>query len=396
MVSLRETSFVVSVNPRRRSLQKRWFMAAGLPVPRAVEPICPAVSTRVGEPRGYSGLALNVVELLLGAMRSGQEAVLLFEDDAVPRPDAELLLRELLLREPLPTDCGILCLGDINGASRWRGRQTRLMADCGAVYTPLVPRVAENKGSHAVWVRRGAFLPLVQAIIENGVTDLALSRIQRYGPLRAYGLFRSPLFLQLRDATDGPRFLAAEAYAEDPAAAEQDFPVPEATSLLRPDVGHAEHFFIMSNATRRQADKLPHRDDAVAVFLTRAVEADSFAEWRRVLLCRQNVRRPGEWFLPHGQELRVADYWEDALLPTDAETERAFGWFADYKRETGRTPSTGWVAWKLLREFYPQAQVTLVDFDPAGDIGTYKWPGHDWAREAADYAAAGAEILHTI
>ena len=99
---------------------------------------------------------------------------------------------------------------------------------------------------------------------------------------------------------------------------------------------------------------------------------------------------------PGRRTVRVDRGCVSALLPTDAETERAFGWFADYKRETGLVPSTGWVAWKLLREFYPQAQVVLVDFDPAGDIGTYKWPGHDWAREAADYAAAGAEILHTI
>lgn len=128
------------------------------------------------------------------------------------RADAQGELDRLLEEHPLPADCGILALGDINGVSRYRGVQTLLLPDCAEVYTRLEPGRAENKGSHALVVLRKAFLAYAQAIVENGVTDCATSRIGRYGDLAAYGLFRHPLFTQHKFPDGGHRLPELFAY----------------------------------------------------------------------------------------------------------------------------------------------------------------------------------------
>ena len=65
----------------------------------------------------------------------------------------------------------------------------------------------------------------------------------------------------------------------------------------------------------------------------------------------------------------------------------------DYRHATGYHPTTAWIAYRLLREQFPAARIALVDFRPDGDVGTYKWPKHDWVWEAEFYRTHGVEIV---
>ncbi len=95
---------------------------------------------------------------------------------------------------------------------------------------------------------------------------------------------------------------------------------------------------------------------------------------RKVAFCRRNARSRGEWFLPGAGGLEAFD---DMLLLTDHVVASEHTWLAEYRRATGMHPTTGWMAYRLLRGQFPAARITLVDFRPDGDVGTYKWPKHD-------------------
>lgn len=392
-VNLSQHSFCFSVSPRRRSVSRRMFHERGLQAPRVPRPFRVEVGTRTREPRAYSALALNFIDTLLQAHTAGQPYVLLYEDDATPCGAPQERLDAILEQHPLPPDCGILALGDINGVSRVRGRETLLLNACAETYTPLVPRRAENKGSHALCVFREAMIPYVQAIIENGVTDLATSRISRYSKLRAYGLFRSPLFLQRRDDAG---FRSAELYASNTEAMKADFPAfCRLTRLLLH--APAKRFFIFSNAPDKHLGSLGLCEGDVAVLLNKAVDvhAPELAGVRKVLISRHNVNKHGSWFMPDGLEDCLDDVFEDYLMLSDKELAAERAWFSDYRKATGLFPTTGWIAWLLIREDYPTAEVHLVDFDPQGNIGTFKWKHHAWMREAEDYRTAGVSIIKT-
>lgn len=394
-VNLSAHSFVFSVNPGRMSMLRRAFRERGLSLPVPVPPIVLPTPTRAGEPRAYSALALNFIEVLLGAYRAGLPYVVLFEDDAFPCLNPADRLSDLLRQHPLPPDCGILCLGDMNGASKVRGSQTLLLRDCAPVYTPLVPARAENKGSHALLVFRHAFLPFVQAIVENGVTDLAVSRICRYSPLRAYGLFRMPLFLQQLSPSS---FRSPELFADRGATCAAPELFPPCRFLTQFSLDQPVHrFFIFSNAPGKNLSSFFPGEDDVAVLLNRAVDEPALPRsCRRILLCRRNAaalpNSSSAWFLPAGQELALSSAWEDFLLPQDSDLAAERPWFKAY-RASGFIPSTGWIAYHLLRQDFPQAEIVLVDFEPGGENGCYKWPRHNWQQEELDYASASVTRL---
>lgn len=371
-------SVCFSVNPWRQSFLRRLFTERGIKPPRFVQgrKVKP---TRPGEPAAYSGLALDFIEALLEADRRAQPFLLIYEDDTFPCADPQGELDRLLAAHPLPADCGILALGDINGVSRVRGRQTLLLPDCAEVYTRLEPGVAENKGSHALLIFRRAFIPYAQAIIENGVTDCATSRICRYADISAYGLFRHPLFTQHKFPAGGHRL--PERYAADPAGMETRFPAPtRQTRILLPE---PRRIWLLSNAPGKDLGRLSIKREDLAVFLNRAVDwpQAQVIPGRKVLFCRKNARSRDEWFLPPVG----VDGFDDFLLLSDKAVAAEHAWMDEYRHATGYHPTTGWIAYRLLREQYPQAQVTLVDFAPEQDLGTYKWPHHAWDWEAEYY-----------
>ena len=70
----------------------------------------------------------------------------------------------------------------------------------------------------------------------------------------------------------------------------------------------------------------------------------------------------------------------------DKALEKERAWFPEYKKATNNaSPTTGWIAYHLLRDDYPDAEVQLVNFMPDGDNGSYKWHKHDWLYEADYY-----------
>lgn len=394
-INLSQNSFCFSVNLRRLSLQRRMFCAQGLACPTYRLPFRVTAPTRRKEPTAYSGLALNFMDCLFESYRAGLPYIVIFEDDATPCPHPQENLDAFLQKNPLPPDCGILALGDLNGVSCVRGKETLLLSECSETYTLLVPGKAENKGSHAMVIFREALLPYIQAIAENGVTDLAISRISRYGNKKAYGMFYNPLFLQHRFGQPNDKktpYRTPELFAGKSEKTVDMFPFCKELTKLHL-VKPAKRFFVFSNASGKDVSSLNLTSDDVAVLLNHAVDFDALPYARKVFIGRKNADKANTWFLPEGQQDKLPFLYEDFMLPLDSEfsNERAF--YADYKRATGKIPSTGWLVWQLLREDYPDAEVILVDFDPAGDIGTYKWSQHGWAYEAKDYAKNGAMII---
>ena len=58
----------------------------------------------------------------------------------------------------------------------------------------------------------------------------------------------------------------------------------------------------------------------------------------------------------------------------------------EYKSATNNaSPTTGWIAYHLLHDDFPNAEVVLVNFKPDGNNGSYKWYKHDWHYEAEYY-----------
>lgn len=394
-INLSQNSFCFSVNLRRLSLQRRFFRAQGLTCPTYRLPFRVATPTRSKEPAAYSGLALNFMDCLFEAYREELPYIVIYEDDATPCPDPQGKLDVFLKNNPLPSDCGILTLGDLNGVSCVRGKETLLLSECSDAYTLLIPGKAENKGSHAMVIFREAMLPYIQAIAENGVTDLATSRISRYGSKKAYGMFYHPLFLQHRfgQANDKKTpYRTPELFAGKPERVVEMFPLCKELTRLHLNKP-AKRFFVFSNAPGKDVSSLEFSSDDVAVLLNHAVDFDSLPGVRKVFVGRKNADKANTWFLPATQQDKLPLLYEDFMLPLDSEfaNERAF--YNAYKKATGKIPSTGWLTWQLLREDYPEAEVILVDFNPAGDIGTYKWKQHGWSYEAKDYSKNGAKII---
>ena len=127
------------------------------------------------------------------------------------------------------------------------------------------------------------------------------------------------------------------------------------------------------------------------MFLNRAkpFEALSHLPNRRILIVRRNARDKN-WFIPYGKDKVVFSLYEDVLLLSDKALAKECSWYTEYKQATNNaSPTTGWIAYKLLRDDYPGAEVVLVNFMPDGDNGSYKWHRHDWQYEAEYYRKHG-------
>ena len=399
-IDLNQYSFCFSVSLWRQFVMKRAFADRGLVYPKLRNPIQVSVATRANEPKAYSALALNFLELLFEAHAQVLPYIVIFEDDAYPCGNPQVELDAILATHPLPADCGILCLGDINGVSIYRGKQTLLLEDCTEPYTRLIPGIAENKGSHALVVFRDAYMPFAQAIINNGVTDLAISRISSFSSLHAYGLFFSPLFVQHNDNGYYSHWAALrpyrlpESYASRALCITERF--PKMNNLTKIALSGASRFLVFSNSPDKDIACLRIQPDDVLVLLNRAVDDASLRKMpnRKVLIARGNADRKGEWFLPWGLEKSVFSMYDDVLLLSDNALAQERLWYRVYRNETdGSFPSTGWIAYKILNDDFPDSEVVLVDFNPGDDVGTYKWPKHAWNYEAEYYKTHRVKLL---
>ena len=387
-IDLNKNTRCISMSPWRQCFMRRLFHERGLTMPPVTYPIIPEKPTRHREPKAYSSLALTFMRLILEAERDGLPYLIIFEDDAFPCSDPQGKLDALLAEHPLPTDCGLLCLGDINGVSRFRGKHTLLLEKCQNPYTQLAPNCAENKGSHAFVVFRPAMIPFVQAIASFGVTDMSFSRIHNHCDLHAYGLFFSPLFTQHRyngGNAPEPAHRYPEYFLHHKSELNKRFPMPtQQTRLLAKP---APRFWLFANYPQVDEKALGIAPDDVLVFLNRAKPFEHLKHLpnRRMLIVRRNARDKN-WFIPYGHEKDVFGLFEDVLLLSDKALTKERKWFTQYKYATNNaSPTTGWIAYHLLRDEYPEAEITLVNFKPDGDNGSYKWYKHDWKYEAEYY-----------
>ena len=272
--------------------------------------------------------------------------------------------------------------------SRFRGRHTILLDECQKPYTPLVPNCAENKGSHAFVVFRPAMIPFVQAIASFGVTDMSFSRIRNHCDLRAYGIFFDPIFTQHRfngsnDPEAAHRF--PEYFVHHKAEPDKRFPRP--TQQTRILAKSAPRFWLFANNPKVDAAALGVTPDDVLVFLNRAKPYEHLKDLpnRKLLIVRRNAQDKN-WFIPYGKEKEIFSLFEDVLLLSDKALAKERKWFNEYKTATNNaSPTTGWIAYHLLRDDFPDAEVVPVNFKPDGNNGSYKWYKHDWQYEAEYY-----------
>lgn len=169
-------------------------------------------------------------------LKGNQQYTVLFSDHAYPRANAQEFLTRLLEKHPVPEDCGILCLGDFNGFSSYRGKQTLLLDKCDYPYTQLVPGTAENKGAFALVLYKRACVAFMKAIKMQSSVDMAISHIGEYCPYKAYSLFHTPIFLSHRgygcgDLPEDTPYRTPEVYVECPEKMYEDFPLPPGYTL---------------------------------------------------------------------------------------------------------------------------------------------------------------------
>lgn len=296
----------------------RWHSAEASERRQAL-PIIPEKPTRPKEPKAYSSLALTFIRLILEAEKDGLPYLIIFEDDAYPCAAPQETLDKLLAEHPLPAGCGLLCLGDANGVSRFRGRHTILLDSCQRSYTPLVPNRAENKGSHAFVLFRSAMIPFVLAIASFGATDMSFSRIRNHGDLRAYGIFFDPIFTQHRfngGNAPEPAHRFPEYFLHHKAELDKRFPRPTQKSRLL--AKSSPRFWLFANHPKADAAALGIAPDDVLVFLNRAKPYEHLKDLpnRKLLIVRRNARDKN-WFIPYGKEKEIFSLFEDVLLLSD-------------------------------------------------------------------------------
>ena len=95
-IDLNQHSFCFSVSLWRQFVMKRAFADRGLVYPKLRNPIQVSVATRANEPKAYSALALNFLELLFEAHAQELPYIVIFEDDAYPCRNPQMELDAIL------------------------------------------------------------------------------------------------------------------------------------------------------------------------------------------------------------------------------------------------------------------------------------------------------------
>ncbi len=95
------------------------------------------------------------------------------------------------------------------------------------------------------------------------------------------------------------------------------------------------------------------------------------------------------WFDPAStNELRQVIHVDDAGMSSRRQ------WWRTYRAATGKTPTTGFIAWNLAREAVGDTvPIILAGFAPGKQCGSPLWSGHAWNYEAEAYRKNGATII---
>ena len=87
------------------------------------------------------------------------------------------------------------------------------------------------------------------------------------------------------------------------------------------------------------------------------------------------------------------DGFERVIFVDDASMLHPMQWYGEWKKVSGKSPTTGFIAANMVRELYPQVKLILAGFDPGVKHGTPMWGGHDWASEARWYGQRGFTLI---
>lgn len=127
----------------------------------------------------------------------------------------------------------------------------------------------------------------------------------------------------------------------------------------------------------------PDRDELV--FLNKATNWEMYKDvpCLKYLYCREDDK--GGYFVRPEWKGKEMQFFNDFKV-------LGFGWRFNYPE--GKTPTTGFWVWNLLKE--QGKDVVLVNFQPDKDCGTLRWEGHDWKYEAEVYGRDKPKMLVMI
>ncbi len=95
------------------------------------------------------------------------------------------------------------------------------------------------------------------------------------------------------------------------------------------------------------------------------------------------------WFTPSS-----FDGLQQVIFLSSGNPIEGMPWWREYRAATsGKVPTTGHIAARLMRELAPSTPLVLAGFDPARRHGTPQWHGHAWHYEAAHYAAQDFNLI---
>ncbi|MFI3243078.1 MAG: glycosyltransferase [Akkermansia sp.] len=149
--------------------------------------------------------------------------------------------------------------------------------------------------------------------------------------------------------------------------------------------------WIFSNAPDLDPAQLPIKAGDTCIWLNRAIHRQRIRAQgvTHILLVRRNAndRHGPKWFSP-----ATHDGYDRIYYIKDSDWRQGRQWWHQYKAATSKTPTTGYVAWRLAQEASPN--ITLVGFNPSTNIGTPRWRGHAWQYEGDQYKAAQAHAVY--
>lgn len=177
--SLSKNSYCISINDKRYDYLCKNFEFVGLPPPVLYE----GVRWQNGSNRGC---VLGHICVLMMAKCLRLPYVIIYEDDAYPRPDALWMFEKI--QNYIPNDCGLLKLG----SSSIRGDHVKI--------NDLVFQATEGTafGSHAYIIRYELYDSLIEAMEDCNVPDAAMSeKYYKNCKYKPYGLYlNSMIFIQ--------------------------------------------------------------------------------------------------------------------------------------------------------------------------------------------------------
>lgn len=158
----------------------------------------------------------------------------------------------------------------------------------------------------------------------------------------------------------------------------------------------AKRVVILSNVQEGfPMEEIGLRENDVCIHINTAVHAEeamSVPGTYHILLVRHgkdNENGGWKWFAPS-----VIRGYDHVLFTPIHDSFATLPWWKVYYAATkGKVPSTGFMAYRIVKEEAPHLPVVLAGFDPGVDHGTPMFAGHAWGYEALYYERNGVKII---